>query len=980
MALWSQSRSVFSTEEACHGGHLVTCDPMESHTVYGSSRKLLKPSQCFSIYHQNTQCFYNKTTEFEVVFSSLGSNVLCLSEHWCVFDEVLSLKLAGYRLVDHFSRQVHKHGGVALYCMSHLEMQSVPEIKQYSMEFHFECAAGKASFGDMQFVILVLYRSPTSGDTGVFIDQLEKVISILSNKYKSSHIIICGDFNYNFLVPSHSLNTLLDLLDSYNLQPSIKEPTRGNNCLDNIFLSTSSLLFNVTVTHTGLSDHAGQHLVIDFGGRNSSHEYFTRDTKNVGKMLLFKGMLGCVDWDMLIGATSDVEEEYSSFIDNIMYIFNLSFPLLKRKFYKTNRCQPWITAGIRISSRTLKDLHHLKDINSNFDNYYVEYKKIYTRVVKQAKRLYYSDRMKKSENRNKTAWEIIGSDKKCISKGKIKLNVNETYVTDSLECAEMFNSHFNTLQHAFPQNLNACDIALGINHSTNSFFFKPITSHDIFIEIFKLKSSNSSGYDNINSTLLKFCADEISMPLSKIINNSISSGHFPSMLKIVKCIPLFKSGDSSAVDNYRLLSISSTFSKIIERVVSVQFIDYFNRNNLLNDAQHGFRKNRSTSTACCQFLNHLYSSLDKGEASLGLFLDLSKAFDLVNHELLLRKLELYGIRGIGLNWVRSFLVDRKQYVEVGGMKSETVEVRRGVPQGSVLGPFLYIVYTSDIRLDNIIMYADDTSVVVRGQNFQCLSGLANQQLAELTKYFTNNDLYINYSKTKYMQFSLSGHNLDVSHWLHLNKTSIKRTTIMSFLGVKFDEGLNFDAHIDYVCRRIGPMCYVLRQLRDIVDLGTLRMYYFGNVHATISYGISVWGSSSATKRVLIMQKRAVRSMMGVGPMISCRDLFRRLNIMTIVGIYIYRSILNIKENFHMYKKLGSSHDYSTRQVHAIEFPIHRTTSFESSPFYMSIRLFNSLPKHISSLELPAFKMKIRTIIVSKVYYSLSEFYSDVVSW
>lgn len=605
---------------------------------------------------------------------------------------------------------------------------------------------------------------------------------------------------------------------------------------------------------------------------------------------------------------------------------------------------------------------------------------IYTRVVRQAKRMHYCDLMNTSVNKNKTAWRIIGQDKKSKSRTNTNLKVNNQDVSDNFECASIFNSHFQSVHRKFILNLDKSRNVNGINSNLRSFFFTPVTSQDIFTEVFRLKSSNSCGYDNINSILLKYCADAISEPLSIIINNSLANGHFPSLLKIIKGIPLFKSGDTSCVDNYRLLSISSSFSKIFERVVAGQLLDFFNKNELLNDNQHGFRKNRSTSTAILQFLNNLYSALDKGKTSMGFFLDLSKAFDLVNHDILLEKLQSYGIRGVTLNWIKSFLYDRMQYVELSGVQSEQLPINRGVAQGSVLGPLLYIIYTNDIPGNNLVMYADDTSVLVQTDDYRSMSLSASNQLEDLNSYLSSNELFLNYTKTVFMQFSLSKKNLDFSYWIRVNNHCIKRSSEVKFLGITLDGELKWIHHIDGICKKLGPMCYALGRLRHLVDVATLKLYYFGYVHAIISYGILAWGSSSGILRVLIMQKRAIRSMVGVGPMVSCRPYFRELNIMTVVGVYIYKTLLQVRENIDSYKKLNSSHTYSTRCENTIEYPLHKTSSYEASPHYMAIRLYNSLPDPLKCLQVRAFKLKIKSIIIERVFYSIDEFFIGVDSW
>ena len=245
--------------------------------------------------------------------------------------------------------------------------------------------------------------------------------------------------------------------------------------------------------------------------------------------------------------------------------------------------------------------------------------------------------------------------------------------------------------------------------------FFPSTYQQEIVEICaSLRSGSAAGFDNIHIDVVKQSIDIISKPLTRIINLSLSSGIVPKQLKLARIIPLFKSGDQDLYANYRPVSVLPIFSKFLEKVVYKRLYNFLIKYNILFDNQYGFRKNHSTALALLHLYDTLANAIDNKEYTMGVFIDLSKAFDTVNHEILLAKLQHYGIRGTPLKWFESYLSGREQFVNFNGYCSSYKLVKCGVPQGSVLGPLLFLIYINDIcnvssALD-ILLFADDTSI------------------------------------------------------------------------------------------------------------------------------------------------------------------------------------------------------------------------------------------------------------------------------
>ena len=426
---------------------------------------------------------------------------------------------------------------------------------------------------------------------------------------------------------------------------------------------------------------------------------------------------------------------------------------------------------------------------------------------------------------------------------------------------------------------------------------------------------------------------------------------FPTQLKVAKVIPIHKTGSKTEVSNYRPISLLSAFSKIFEKLMHKRVYNFLQRNSSLNDMQYGFRKQRSCEHALLVAQNELLTALNKKQIALLLLIDFSKAFDMVNHDILLYKLSHYGIRGIANEWFRSYLKDREQYVSICGQNSTKKKLKYSVPQGSILGPLLFIIYINDMpninKLAKFILYADDANIIITGSSILEIEEIFNELSSALVNWVSQNELLLNIKKTNYMIFTRK-RNFEMGTFTpKIGNIPIERKPVARFLGVLVDEKLTWSHHIAAVKSKMSRYIGVLYKLKHILPISARLLSFNSLVQSHINFCSLVWGAGSKSKieSIFTTQKKAMRAIMpgwvnyfykeGTCPS-HTKSSFTKFKVLTVQNV-IFKNIMIFINKVQCYPHLLPD---SVVQTISPDSPSTTTNTDYNSDWYSK---YNSIP-------------------------------------
>ena len=971
-------------EEEITAPDLINCMELDNPADFVSKVIPVGQGMRLSILHLNIRSLKNKMhyDNFIHLLTLLNHpfDVIVLTETWIDHEVEKDLVQIPTYNSEHYIRD-GRGGGIAVYIHRNCRYKckqavSVEECESLWIELESNNSGGKILLG-------AIYRPPNSS-INTFIDSLNDTLSELIRE--NSKVIIIGDMNIDISITSGA--TYNDTLNALGFKSCIRVATRTsettNTIIDHIYTNISDTFVESGCISTDISDHNATYAVLqDIDLKFQSEQANERFSFNRYDNEVFCERLSQVNWDEVY-ESHNADDAYNIFCDKFRECSN-EYIITKSSIRSEKIKKPWITNALLKSINKKSKLYSRKcrePFNQKAKDDYNNYRNILEMLLKRAQKMYFDQQFENNANDKKKVWQTIyeAMNKKRyntnnIPKELIVTNDSGTSKTSDIqEMCNTFNDYFVNVGKKVANSIKLQGKEKNIieylgPRVQQSIFLEPVTEEELVLLFNRIKINKSYGADMIHPRLLKDGKQHVIKPLVHVFNLSISTGHVPTIMKLARVVPIFKGGDTGNTGNYRPISVLSTVSKLLERVMANRILSFLNSMNFFYLLQFGFRKNHSTKMAVAEFANYVYQQIEKKNMCVGIFIDLKKAFDTVNHEGLHRKLEHYGIRGVALDWCQNYLTGRKQYVQLGNYRSEQSVISCGVPQGSILGPLFFLIYVNDLQ--NCLshgtarLFADDTNIIYCGQNINTLRQHATNDLNLLTEWFKVNKLALNVTKSNFMVIRSKGKLIPPDISLRIDGGSLKMVQHTKYLGVIIDEFMDWNTHVRKICKTIAPIAGILSRVRYLVSFSILRQLYYALIHPHILYCIETWGAAyhNSLKPLIVLQKKVIRIITFSHPLTHSEDLFKFIRILPLSKLFFLNVGIIVQKELHENPcvKFGfqyrcQTHSHNLRNNNSLSNSPHRTNSFCQSILNIGAKIYNVIPDHIKA-NYRSFKFK-----------------------
>ena len=957
-----------------------------------------------SRYIEPSQAFRNNTGKFSILNLNIRSlaynydnliaflnicgdnfHIITLNETWITPLSEDNFNIQNFKAY-HIYRTNAKCGGVSIYVRDNIPSKKLDEVSIISN--HIEACAVNVELGNQDISVLSVYRPPNSRKQ----DFINHIDHMLNGCLKNKNLIIAGDFNIDLLQlnSNHDSSELFNTMIGNKLFPCINRATRPNpdmlqnsSLIDQIW---TNLKFPVSsgILLADISDHLP--IFSSFSVNPTEIVYKTikfRPNKETNDTN-FVTEINKINFNFIYEDSLHLNDKYVSFTQSLMATYEKSHPIKNKKVSTKRLDNPWLTKELL----SLIDRKHrlFSSVKKGIIPalIYTNYRNKLDSIIKKEKAKYFSKKFSECEGDSKKHWNLIKNtiNKKTPESNNItKLIVDEEIHTQPKDIANELNKHFADVGKNLADKIAPSPFPFShyMGEQLNSVFsFTPIESTDVISVIKGLKNKNCNT-DCIPNRLYKLIDKVIAPHLASLFNQSLNEGIYPESLKIAKVTPIYKAGDPSIASNYRPISILPTTGKIFEKIVFDQLSNYLRINNILSQTQFGFKIGNTTNDAISTFLELIYKNLNDKKSSIATYLDFSKAFDTVDHTILTAKLSHYGIRDLALNWFKSYIEHRGHFLKIEDFTSCVKETEYGVPQGSILGPILFILYINDFSKcheADSFLYADDATVVTSDKNIESLREKTNTVLQNIYFWLNANKLSLNVAKSVFMM--ITNKQNQQTPILKINNVPLTNVKETKVLGVIIDNKLTFKSHIEHVTRKISKITYLIYRLKSYVPLTVIKTLYYSLAYPHLIYNIITWGSASktATQSLIVQHKRLVRLLNNSSEYLEhTNPIFKKLQLLKLcdiyklnIGMYMFKIINGIAPSIITSEVYNNQilHNHATRQAtDFIQKPQYTLEKSRNALTYKGPDIWNNFPQYIrNSLTPVIFKNRLKKYLLS----------------